>query len=246
MNRILVLRYSLLLSILFSFGFKGLVNNPKDSGRLIRTWEQHVHSSYSCLQDTSLSKEAFDYGLRGYYTLLNEEKIENEKYLTIVDFTQHSSRERFYVIDMETFEIKHKTLCSHGKNTGGATADIFSNRSGSLQSSLGFFIANETYSGKFKYAMRLDGLESVNFRARDRGIVVHGAEYATREFLQRNENVLGRSYGCPALPKDESTDIINSIKEGSCFFIYAGKSAYERSSKLIQPDSFLSTIKEFI
>lgn len=246
MDRILTLRNIVFFSLLFSFSFTSIFNDPKDSGRLLNTWKQHVHSSYDCVQDTSLNKEAFDFALRGYYALLSEGRLENEKYLTVIDFTQHSSKKRFYVIDMEQFEIVHKSYCSHGKNTGGETAEHFSNRTGSLQSSLGFFIANETYSGKFDYAMRLDGLEAINFRARDRGIVVHGAEYATEDFLKRNDNVLGRSFGCPALPKNKAKSIIDSIKDGSCFFIYAGKESYERASKLIKPETFLSNIDELI
>lgn len=246
MKGILAIRNTVFTIVLFVIIFAGVWNEPFDSGRLLNTWNQHVHSSYMCLQDTSLTKEAFDFALRGYYSLKCEGKLENDKYLTIVDFTKHSSKKRFYLINMETFEVERKTYCSHGKNTGQERAKYFSNRSGSLQSSLGFFIANETYSGKFDYAMRLDGIESMNFRARDRGIVVHGAEYATESFLKQNDNVLGRSFGCPALPKEESKEIIDFIKGGSCFFIYAGQENYEKRSKLIRPNRFLESVQYFI
>jgi hypothetical protein len=234
------------ISIVFSFSFTTSNVDFEAPRNLKNTWNQHVHSNYDCIQDTTLSQKAFDYGLRGYYTLKNEGKLINEKYLTIVDFTQHSSNKRLYVIDMSTMDVVHKTYCSHGKNTGGSTAEYFSNKSGSLQSSLGFFLTSETYSGKFDYALRLDGLESTNYKARERGIVMHGAEYATERFLKRNNNVLGRSYGCPAVPMDEARIVIDLIKEGSCFYIYADQLSYKQASRYIKPERFLPSLEEII
>ncbi|WP_158276089.1 murein L,D-transpeptidase catalytic domain family protein [Brumimicrobium oceani] len=210
------------------------------------SWEQHVYSNYECLGDSTLSYEAFYNGLKGYYSLLEKGVLKQEGVLTIVDFTQHSSQERMYIIDVESFQLIKKSLCSHGKNTGIAMATKFSNTNGSLQSSLGFFLTAETYSGKFDYAMRLDGLENSNSRARERGIVVHGANYATPEFLARNGGVLGRSYGCPALPKDEATELIDVIKEGTCFFIYADNLNYLESSAVIKAHQFESFSSEVL
>lgn len=205
-------------------------------------WQQLVYSNYACLNDSTLNFEAFRQGLHGYYELRAEGKVENDKYLTVVDFTQHSSKKRLYVIDTEQFEIVFKSLCSHGKNTGGAEAKDFSNKVGSLKSSLGFYIAQETYSGKFDLAMRLDGLEYCNYNARDRGIVVHGAKYANPDFMENNDNVLGRSFGCPALPESEAEDIITTIKGGSCFFIYAEDRNYNKRSKILNNFDFLARI----
>ena len=216
------------------------VSNSKGKSSTNNYWEQYVHSNYEGLSDNTLTYEAFYNGLKGYYTLKEKGALKQEGILTIVDFTQHSSKERMYIIDINTFEIIKKSLCAHGKNTGAAMATKFSNKNGSLQSSLGFFLTAETYSGKFDYAMRLDGLEKANSHARERGIVVHGANYATTKFLERNGGVLGRSYGCPALPKEDATEIIDEIKEGSCFFIYSNDLNYLESSEVINQTSFLS------
>ena len=214
----------------------------KEKSSIDNDWEQFVHSNYECLADTTLAYQAFYNGLKGYYSLKERGLLKQDGILTIVDFSQHSSKERMYLIDMNSFEVIKKSLCSHGKNTGSGIATQFSNTNGSLQSSLGFFLTAETYSGKFDYAMRLDGLEDVNSRARERGIVVHGADYATPSFLERNGGVLGRSYGCPALPKDDATEIIDEIKEGSCFFIYSNDMNYLETSKVINEKSYLSVI----
>ncbi|WP_159038437.1 murein L,D-transpeptidase catalytic domain family protein [Brumimicrobium mesophilum] len=219
------------------------MEKTKMKSSVSNNWDQFVISSYDCLADTSLSFDAFSNGLKGYYVLKEKGSLKQENVLTIVDFTQHSSKERMYLIDMNSFKVIKRSLCSHGKNTGSAMATQFSNTNGSLQSSLGFFLTAETYSGKFDYAMRLDGLENVNSRARERGIVVHGANYATTSFLERNGGVLGRSYGCPALPKEEASEIIDEIKEGSCFFIYSNDLNYLESSQIINGKIYLSVVE---
>jgi len=44
---------------------------------------------------------------------------------------------------------------------------------------------------------------------------------------------MGRSYGCPAIPEDECKEIINTLKEGSCLFIYHPSKNYLKSSKIL-------------
>jgi hypothetical protein len=44
---------------------------------------------------------------------------------------------------------------------------------------------------------------------------------------------MGRSYGCPAVPKNESATIINTIKEGTCLFIYHPNRNYLLRSKIL-------------
>ena len=39
----------------------------------------------------------------------------------------------------------------------------------------------------------------------DRNIVVHGADYATKEFMDKY-GFLGRSLGCPAIPEEISKE----------------------------------------
>jgi len=85
---------------------------------------------------------------------------------------------------------------------------------------LGLYVTAETYEGKHGYSLRLDGMsKDLNDNARKRAIVIHGANYVSEDFIQRNGR-LGRSFGCPALPMDESKHIIDLIKNGTCLFIY--------------------------
>jgi hypothetical protein len=112
-------------------------------------------------------------------------------------------------------------------------ATHFSNRAKSHQSSLGFYVTGSTYYGEHGLSLRLQGLETgFNDHAVRRNIVVHGASYIGNDYLQENK-VMGRSYGCPAVPSDEASEIINLIKDGSCLFIYHPTKIYLQKSRIL-------------
>ncbi len=229
---------SLVVPVVF---FSMLKNNGKrissNTGEVeLTTSSEHtsVRSFFNRLDNKTLSFEAFEKGYIGYKALVEKGKITNPKYFTLIDFTQPSSNKRLYLINMEEGKIELQTYCSHGRNSGGLYASTFSNTSGSYQSSLGFYLTDNSYKGKFDIALRLEGLEACNSKARERAIVMHGAEYATESFLKKNNNVLGRSLGCPAVPLEDAALIIEKIKEGSCLFIYHSSAAYLSKSKLVK------------
>ncbi|SFT48820.1 L,D-transpeptidase catalytic domain [Lishizhenia tianjinensis] len=205
---------------------------------LAERWKETALERYQCLEDTNLNFEAFELAYRGYTKLLLEGELQESKYLTVVDFSLSSSAKRMYVIDMESDTILYNTYCAHGRNSGGEYARKFSNSTGSHMSSLGFYLTANTYAGKFDLALRLEGLERTNSKARSRGVVMHGAKYANPSFLERN-GMLGRSYGCPAVPTDMAEPVINTIKGGSCFFIYHPSNYYLSQSKILKDYSFL-------
>jgi hypothetical protein len=100
-------------------------------------------------------------------------------------------------------------------------------------SSPGFYLTAETYQGKHGYSLRLDGLEKgFNDKARERAIVIHGADYADENFIKQTGR-LGRSLGCPALPREIAGDIINLIKENSLLFIYGKDQDYLTKSPIL-------------
>jgi len=161
-----------------------------------------------------LKREIFERAVREYES--RQSQISNRRYAVIIDFSQHSSKKRFYLFDLSNGSVsKHNT--SHGKNSdknNDGWAESFSNTSGSLQSSLGFYTTSGTYQGKYGYSMRLDGRDSTNSNARSRAIVVHPATY-----VKDSTSYAGRSWGCPALDPAVSTSIINKIKGGAMFYI---------------------------
>ena len=174
----------------------------------------------------------------GYQHLQKTGAILHAGILSIVDFSLPSFKKRLFVLDLENGKLLFNTLVAHGRNSGQLMATRFSNRSRSLESSLGFYLTGETYNGQKGYSLRLMGIEpGINNNAYKRGIVVHGAAYVNEETSMINGR-MGRSEGCPALPKDIHRMVIETIKEGSCFFIYGRNKRYLTSSKLLKESPF--------
>ena len=145
----------------------------------------------------------------------HQKTISNKNFLGLIDFKQHNSKERFYIIDLETGKVD-KYLVAHGKNSDpdfDGYATLFSNAPGSEESSIGFYVTAETYEGAHGYSLKLDGLSSTNSMARSRAIVIHPADYVTPG------DKIGRSWGCFALEPRFSVEIIDQIKGG--VLIYA-------------------------
>ncbi|WP_297336982.1 murein L,D-transpeptidase catalytic domain family protein [Algoriphagus sp.] len=173
-----------------------------------------------------------DLAMEGYQKL--HQKLENPN-LVIIDFSLPSTAKRLWVIDPKNGKVLFHSVVSHGRNSGQLMATQFSNRPESYQSSLGFFKTAETYQGKHGYSLRLDGLEKgVNDQARNRAIVIHGADYATEEFAEATGR-LGRSLGCPALPSALSATAIDLMKDGALLFIYGNDPDYLSNPPLLQP-----------
>ena len=63
----------------------------------------------------------------------------------------------------------------------------------------------------------LDGLEYSNDKARERAIIVHGADYADPAFLAR-EGKLGRSYGCFSVSHADLVPLRERMGEGRLLF----------------------------
>jgi hypothetical protein len=186
-----------------------------------------------CGLENILSFDIFRLALAGLGKI-NE--LQNRKIITIIDFSKPSTKERFFVIDLENKLILYKSLVAHGQNSGGNIASRFSNTPRSKKSCLGFFITAETYSGKYGYSLKLDGLEpSINDNARQRGIVIHGADFVSQGVAQQC-GLLGRSWGCPALPISCSKKIIDKISKGSCLFIFGNDPKYLKTSKILNDE----------
>lgn len=185
------------------------------------------------LHQYGLSKEAFDYAWKGYKQLIKKNMIRRSNYLTICDFSQSSKKKRLYIIDVENSKLVTNTYVAHGKNSGAEFANSFSNKPESLQSSLGFYITDNTYIGKHGLSLRINGVDpGYNDKALMRTIVIHGADYVNESRVQQG-GYMGRSWGCPAVPKKEATDIITTIKNGTCLFIYHPGKNYLLGSKIL-------------
>jgi hypothetical protein len=102
---------------------------------------EQIDSIYQLLEPGDIKPrfKVFYGGIKGYGSLMNENKIQNFRYLTLIDFSLSSKVRRLWVIDLETMNIVHHSLVSHGKNSGEEYAVNFSNTPNSYMSSIGFF-----------------------------------------------------------------------------------------------------------
>ena len=205
--------------------FSNIPSKPNDNLKITETIKlpgSKVISSYNELNansDKTPSFESFSIALEGFYKLKEKGSVTKD-ILTLIDFSKSSNTKRLWVINLTTNEVLFNTLVAHGRNTGEEFANYFSNKAESYQSSLGFYATAEVYTGKHGLSLRLDGLQKgLNDKARERAVVVHGADYVSESFI-KNHKRLGRSQGCPALPVEMNEKIINVIKEKSCLFIY--------------------------
>ncbi|WP_425477057.1 murein L,D-transpeptidase catalytic domain family protein [Oleiagrimonas soli] len=140
--------------------------------------------------------------------------------LSVIDYSLPSTTPRLWVFDLPHRTVLFHVLVAHGRNTGGQYARHFSNREGSLMSSLGTFVTDGTYVGHNGYSLRLKGLDGrFNDQAEKRAIVIHGASYVSRQFAEA-QGRLGRSWGCPAVRKSVAKPLIDAIRKQSVVFAY--------------------------
>jgi hypothetical protein len=210
-----------------------------------RTWELKANNAVSPtneelyvalkLAESGLDRTIFDLAIKGLNKLVSFGKLVNATIVTIADYSQSSNKRRLYVIDLKNKKLLFNTYVAHGRNTGSEFARSFSNEEGSLKSSLGFYITAHPITGSHTgFSLLIEGVEKgFNDHAGKREIIVHGADYATEKFIQKYGR-LGRSMGCPTLPPELNKPIIETIKDGTCLFIYNRDNKYLEGSLLIK------------
>jgi len=190
--------------------------------------------SFLNLSQYGLSNEAYQLAIKGFNKLKESGQLLNSSILTIIDFSQSSNKKRMYVLDLYKKVLLFNTYVAHGKNTGEEYAEKFSNIPGTFQSSLGFYLTeNMAIGSKVGLSLILKGLEKgFNDKAQEREIIIHGANYATEDFIHKNGR-LGRSFGCPSLPPELIKPVAETIKDGTCLFIYKHDDNYIHKSKVL-------------
>src|SRR5258708_13812 len=185
------------------------------------------------LEDSGLNRKAFEYACLGYHNLLKKGVLHRTDVLSICDFSQSSSQQRMYVIDVRNKKMLYRTYVAHGINSGEEYANSFSNTPESCKSSLGFYVTRKTYFGSNGLSLRIDGVDKgFNDMASKRNIVIHGASYVSQRILHKY-GVMGTTFGCPAVPTEASAEIIPMVKNGTCFFIYYPSKRYLTQSKVL-------------
>ncbi|GAA4042472.1 murein L,D-transpeptidase catalytic domain family protein [Hymenobacter glaciei] len=206
-------------------------------------FDQEMRATYNALgaEQEGLRFETFQKAMTGYLNLRQNGKLaEDKQVLTVIDFDLPSTEKRLWVLDLGKKEILFHTLVAHGHNSGENEASTFSNTDQSNMSSLGFYATGSEYEGKHGHSLRLEGMdEGVNSNAAARSIVMHGADYVSEDFIKQNGR-LGRSLGCPALPMDQYSQIIDVVNGGTCLFLNKSDAGYD--SKYLNQDAAIAAL----
>jgi hypothetical protein len=154
---------------------------------------------------------------------IHHRKLPLRDRMYLVDFKKFSGDERLYEVDLIAGEVKVLRTC-HGRGSDpdhSGYARRFSNTPDSNMSSIGAYATAGAGWGKQQGPnVLLDGLEYTNDKARERAIIVHGADYADPDFLAR-EGKLGRSYGCFSVAHTDLPELRERMGEGRLLFAWA-------------------------
>ena len=252
MNKILLLLFTYFVTTSFHKpDFKNnsenvINNNITTENKAVKSDHSNLNSSeemYTSLRFDNmniLNEDVFHKAFTGFNNLKKAGKLPEEAHLlTVCDFSLSSTVKRLWVIDLNEHKILFNSLVAHGKNTGEEFAQKFSNTESSYQSSLGFYVTESTYNGNNGYSLKLLGMDSgYNDAALQRAIVMHGADYVSEDFIKSQKRI-GRSWGCPAVPRALAEPIINSIKGKNCLFIYYPDEQYLSTSQWLKSEEII-------
>lgn len=200
--------------------------SPADSPRLNLLYDSLQ------LDSLGLSTQAYHKAVTGFLSLVAAGAVPNPGILSIIDFSLPSTQKRLFILDTYSGKLLFNSLVAHGRNSGTLLATRFSNRRNSFMSSLGFYLTREPFIGQHGYSLRLEGMEKGwNDNVLSRAIIMHPAEYVSEDHI-RQCGYLGRSEGCPAIPRQLDRPIIDVIRGGSCLFVYSPDQKYLHHSRL--------------
>ncbi|MCB2376150.1 murein L,D-transpeptidase catalytic domain family protein [Hymenobacter sp. BT635] len=167
----------------------------------------------------ALRPEVLERACVGYLTLRHAGRIRRTGVLAVADMDLPSTEKRLWVLSLTEKKVLHRSYVAHGRGSGTVRPQRFSNRIKSACTALGFYRTADTYGGKHGLSRRLHGLDAgQNSNALDRYVVLHGADYAGQEYLNKHGQ-LGYSRGCPALPPEQYRAIIKAVGEGACLLL---------------------------
>ena len=154
---------------------------------------------------------------------IHAHRITRRDRMYLVDFQKFSGDERLYEVDLEGGAVTLMRT-SHGRGSDPAHTGFavnFGNDPDSHMSSVGAYAtAGASHGAQQGPNVLLDGLEYSNNMARERAIIIHGADYADPDFLAR-EGKLGRSYGCFSVGHADLPALRERMGEGRLLFAWA-------------------------
>lgn len=185
---------------------------------------QNIKEIYNQIEWEKPSFESFSLAYVWYENL--SDKVQNKKYLTIVDFSKSREQKRLYVINLKNKEVEYNTKVWHWENSWEEYASGFSNTPWTHKSSLWFIITNSKYESNSKWTwewLRLYWLENwINDQTDERGIFMHSGDIKWSEW-------------CLTIPKRfRPREIMDKIKWKSLIFAYYPDDDYLASSEVLK------------
>ncbi len=212
-------------SLLIFMVFYALVfNTPTIAGENV---EQEIEGHYPALTPYGIPEKAVKSAIIAFKTLQVQGGISNSSLISFVNFSIPSNKDRMFIYDLGSKRVVFQSNVAHGKNSGAVAspASRFSNVDNSNQSSIGFYVTANRYSGKHGTSLRLKGIsQGLNTSAMDRAIVIHAANYVSSG---------GRSLGCLALPPSNNNSIISLVENGSLIYAFTEQNLPEFGSTQI-------------
>lgn len=153
------------------------------------------HQKYKS-DSKAFTEKRFQKELSSLKKFIQQNSQYNQQCCFLIDMKIPSSKNRFFVYNLQENKIITQGLVAHGC---GSETEIegelkFSNIKNSLCTSLGMYEISNSYSGQFGKAYKLIGLDTSNSNALVRNIVLH--KYESVPFTEQNKAICN-SYGCP-------------------------------------------------
>lgn len=180
--------------------------------------------------------------VRRAFTEVRDPVYRNKNFLAIFDLSQHSSRRRFYLIDLvsggvEAFHVSHGTgngpagkanrfrgFDDPDRNMTPMGPLVTDSRDGTVQ---GYDVVRDPVTGERFGGLRvlgLNGTKPYNFGINGKGawVVFHSKNYATEGFRRRNAGAMGRSHGCIVLDPKFVNRVIGRLAGGALVYVTVG------------------------
>ena len=236
LKNLALMRGFIVLSFSVLFAFFSYATEPETRMISENIYELEAKKIFTELGDNNSrlpSFEVFNIAYKGFNSLKNDSHDLKHDILTVSDFSLSSNEKRMWVIDLQNNKVLFNDLVAHGRNSGNEFARKFSNIPETNMSSIGFYVTGKTYHGKHGLSLFLHGKDrGFNDNAKRRAIVMHGADYVSESFIKKYGR-LGRSFGCPSVSMTIYKDLINTIADGSCIFIYYPDDNFLKKSNVL-------------
>jgi len=137
----------------------------------------------------------------------------NESVCFFIDMTLPSGQNRFFVYDVPKDSIQRSGLVTHGRcNEMWLEGRKYSNVPGCGCSSLGKYKVGYSYNGTFGLAFKLYGLDTTNYNAFKRYVVLHSHECVPETEVQ---DEICQSNGCPTVSPGFLQELNPIIRQSS-------------------------------